>query len=485
MAVSTSLVWFRHDLRVADNPALNAAVKQGGPIIPVYIWEPQEEGAWSPGAASRWWLHQSLTTLAARLRKRGSRLVMRQGNSLSTLQSLIQDTGARAVFWNHRYDPPIVERDTAITCTLRAGGLHVESFHGSLLFEPRAVLNKAGKPFQVFTPFWKRCRSLPEPASPLKVPSPLRAPARWPDSVPLVRLALEPTVDWAGGIRSAWCPGEEGAQRKLRRFLDTAVSGYSEHRDRPDEGQTSRLSPYLHFGEISPRQVWHTVRTHTSTHPMMQRGAEAYLRQLGWREFAHHLLFHFPHTVDHPLRAKFADFPWRDNKADLQAWQRGHTGYPLVDAGMRELWVTGWMHNRVRMVAASFLVKHLLLPWQAGACWFWDTLVDADLANNTLGWQWVAGCGADAAPYFRIFNPVMQGEKFDPHGDYVRRWVPELARLPARWIHKPWDAPTNVLTEAGVNLGTTYPEPIVAQHTARIRALAALAKLKKGYRYER
>ena len=297
--------------------------------------------------------------------------------------------------------------------------------------------------------------------------------------MPLVNLQLEPTIDWAGGMRSTWGPGEDGAQYELQRFLDTAVTGYSEHRDRPDEVQTSRLSPYLHFGEISPRQVWHAVRKHAGKHPAIQRGAEAYLRQLGWREFAHHLLFHFPHTVDQSLRAEFADFPWRDNSVDLKAWQRGRTGYPLVDAGMRELWATGWMHNRVRMVAASFLVKHLLLPWQAGDRWFWDTLVDADLANNTLGWQWVAGCGADAAPYFRIFNPVSQGEKFDPNGNYVRRWVPELSRLPAEWIHKPWEAPTNVLAEAGVKLGMTYPEPIVDHHTARIRALAALAKLKK------
>jgi deoxyribodipyrimidine photo-lyase len=257
------------------------------------------------------------------------------------------------------------------------------------------------------------------------------------------------------------------------------MAGYVEHRDTPGEVQTSRLSPYLHFGEISPRQVWHAVRKAAGRHQARRRGAEAYLRQLGWREFAHSLLFHFPHTVDRPLRAGFADFPWRDSPTELRAWQRGQTGYPLVDAGMRELWTTGWVHNRVRMVAASFLVKHLLLPWQAGGRWFWDTLVDADLANNTLGWQWVAGCGADAAPYFRIFNPVSQGEKFDPDGDYVRRWVPELGRLPAEWIHKPWEAPANVLARAGVQLGAGYPAPIIGHHNARIRALAALAKLKR------
>jgi deoxyribodipyrimidine photo-lyase len=484
MAARASLVWFRHDLRIADNPALEAAVQRDRPVIPVYILAPEEEGAWSPGAASRWWLHQSLTSLTTDLQKRGSRLVIRRGDSLSTLQSLIQETGVQAVFWNRRYEPPIVKRDATIKSSLRASGLHVESFNTGLLFEPHALRNKAGKPFQVFTPFWKTCLSLAEPTAPLSAPSHLPAPDQWPDSLPLVNLQLEPTIDWAGGIRSTWCPGEDSAQRELQRFLATAVTGYLEHRDRPDEIQTSRLSPHLHFGEISPRQVWHAVRKDAGKHSAIQRGAEAYLRQLGWREFAHHLLFHFPHTVDQPLRPEFANFPWRDNSADLKAWQRGQTGYPLVDVGMRELWATGWMHNRVRMVAASFLVKHLLLPWQAGDRWFWDTLVDADLANNTLGWQWVAGCGADAAPYFRIFNPVAQGEKFDPNGNYVRRWVPELSRLPAEWIHKPWEAPTNVLTEAGVKLGVTYPEPIVAHYTARIRALAALATLKKGKRHE-
>ncbi len=484
MAASVSLVWFRYDLRVADNPALEAAIQRGGPIIPVYIWAPEDEGTWPPGAASRWWLHQSLSCLAAHLQTCGSRLVIRRGPSLLTLQTLIKDTGAQAVFWNRRYEPSIVERDTKMKSTLRATGIHVESFNTALLFEPTTLRNKAGKPFQVFTPFWKTCMSLPEPTAPLTVPSRLPVPVQWPDSLLLASLQLEPTIDWAGGIRAAWCPGEDGARRELQRFLDTAITDYAEQRDRPDEVQTSRLSPHLHFGEISPRQVWYAVRKATKKHPTKQRGAEAYLRQLGWREFAHHLLFHFPHTTDQPLRAEFADFPWREDPIDLRAWQRGQTGYPLVDAGMRELWATGWMHNRVRMVAASFLVKHLLLPWQTGDRWFWDTLVDADLANNTLGWQWVAGCGADAAPYFRIFNPVVQGEKFDPHGDYVRRWVPELNRLPAEWIHQPWEAPTNVLTEAGVKLGTTYPEPIVDHYNARIRALAALAKLKKGPRHE-
>jgi deoxyribodipyrimidine photo-lyase len=477
---SVSLVWFRNDLRLTDNPALTDAVKRGGAVIPLYIWAPEEDGAWSPGAASRWWLHQSLMRLSEDLQRRGSRLVIRHGPSLPTLQALSQETGAQAVLWNRRYEPSSIARDTIIKSALRERGLHVDSFNASVLFEPHTIRNTAGKPFQVFTPFWKTCTALTESAAPLNAPSRLAAPALWPASDPLASLQLEPTIDWAGGIRAAWTPGEDGARQELQRFLDTAVTGYVEQRDRPDQVQTSRLSPYLHFGEISSRQVWHTVQRATGKRQTKQSGAEAYLRQLGWREFAHHLLFHFPHTVDQPLRANFADFPWRESSADLRAWQRGQTGYPLVDAGMRELWNTGWMHNRVRMVAASFLVKHLLLSWQAGARWFWGTLVDADLANNTLGWQWVAGCGADAAPYFRIFNPVAQGEKFDPNGDYVRRWVPALRRLPAAWIHKPWEAPTQVLSEAGVQLGVTYPEPLVDHHNARIRALAALATLKKS-----
>ncbi|MGE0827347.1 MAG: deoxyribodipyrimidine photo-lyase [Candidatus Binatia bacterium] len=474
-----SLVWLRHDLRLTDNPALHTAVESGGPIIPLFIWAPAEEGAWSPGAASRWWLHQSLLSLDHDLQKRGARLILRCGESLATLQAMIRETNAQAVFWNRRYEPAVVERDRQIKTALRAESVQVKSFSGSCLFEPSMIRNTAGKPFQVFTPFWKSCLSLPEPDTPLGSPESLPSPSQWPQSVPLPQLALEPTLDWAGGIRATWSPGEDGALGQLQRFLAEAVASYAEKRARPDLFQTSRLSPYLHYGEMSPRFVWHAVQTYVGEGSGMGRGGQAYLRQLGWREFAHHLLFHFPHTVEHPLRSEFTEFPWRKNAAELHAWQQGQTGYPLVDAGMRELWTTGWMHNRVRMVVASFLVKHLLLHWREGERWFWDTLVDADLANNTLGWQWVAGCGADAAPYFRIFNPVTQGEKFDPQGQYVCQWVPELGRLPPAWIHKPWEAPQEVLSEAEVKLGSTYPEPIVEHHTARIRALAALAAIKK------
>jgi deoxyribodipyrimidine photo-lyase len=478
-----SLVWFRQDLRLADHVALAAAVQRGGPIIPVYIWAPEEEGAWAPGAASRWWLHHSLANLDARLQEKGSRLVIRRGNSLSILCALAVETQADAVFWHRRYEPSIVARDTEIKTQLRARGLTAESFNGGLLCEPWSVRNSAGKPFQVFTPFWKMCLAAAEPSVPLPPPNTLPAPPQWPHTLPLSDLALEPRINWAKGLRTAWRPGEDGATAELQRFLEDDVFAYLDERDRPDHHGTSGLSPHLHFGEISPRQIWQAVHQRGTRRrsTAAARHTEGYVRQLGWREFAHHLLFHFSYTSDAPLRTEFTAFPWRKDPQQLHAWQRGQTGYPFVDAGMRELWTTGWMHNRVRMVVASFLVKHLLLSWQDGARWFWDTLVDADLANNTLGWQWTAGCGADAAPYFRIFNPVTQGEKFDPNGDYVRRWVPELLRLPSEWIHQPWAAPSSVLADASVALGTTYPEPIVSHTAARIRALDALAAIKRTH----
>jgi deoxyribodipyrimidine photo-lyase len=421
-----------------------------------------------------------LASLSDVLQRYRSRLILRQGSSLSTLQALIRTTGARAVFWNRRYEPTVRQRDTTIKTTLRAEGLTVESFNAGLLFEPWEIQTKAGNPFQVFTPFWKTCLARSEPAEPLSPPDRIPAPAQWPESLSLAQLDLEPAVDWTVGIRAAWRPGAQHAVKQFQRFRDQAMHSYAQDRDRPDIIGSSRLSPHLHFGEISPRQVWHTVQDARLMPGQAGKtqGAEAYLRELGWREFAHHVLYHFPHTTHQPLRSQFAAFPWRDESTSLRAWQRGRTGYPLIDAGMRELWTTGWMHNRVRMVVASFLVKHLLLTWQAGAAWFWDTLVDADLANNTLGWQWAAGCGADAAPYFRIFNPITQGEKFDPRGAYVRHWIPELANVPDRWLHKPWEAPPTVLSEASVTLGQTYPLPIIDHRMARERALAAFASLR-------
>ncbi len=486
-----SIVWFRLDLRLADNPALEAAVNRGGPIVPVFIHAPDEERPWSPGGASNWWLHQSLKSLAASLRELGSQLIIRRGPTTEALHALVNETGATAVFWNRCYEPAVIARDTIVKDALRSDGVEVESFNAALLHEPWTIQNQSGKPFRVFTPFWRHCMAKPDPTKPLAVPRKLNAPATGPKSLPLAALELEPKIKWAEGMRAAWQPGEAGAHAQLKRFLGAAFTHYSTDRNRPDLTGTSRLSPHLHFGEISPRQIWHTVAADvrrripgakadhllTSVATGDWRTSQ-FLTEIGWREFAHHLLYHFPQTPQLPLREDFKRFPWRKDAAFLASWQKGVTGYPIVDAGMRELWTTGWMHNRVRMIVASFLVKDLLLSWTEGARWFWDTLLDADLAQNTLGWQWTAGCGADAAPYFRVFNPISQGEKFDPHGDYVRRWCPELAKLPDAWLHQPWQAPPEILARAGLVLGRDYPEPIVSHAIAREVALEAFASLK-------
>ena len=473
---SPMLLWFRQDLRLSDNPALAAAVEQGKPIIPVFIWAPEEEGMWRPGGASSWWLHYSLNALADALEKRGSKLVIRRGPAASALQQLLAESGASSVFWNRRYEREAIARDTKLKAELKKSGIQTESFNSSLLFEPWTIQNSSSQPFRVFTPFWKACLSRPCVEAAADAPANLQGPDTWPSTLALAELKLESNIDWASGLREAWQPGESGALRELQRFQTVALDEYQVSRDKPGVAGTSRLSPHLHFGEISPGQIWRALKQggHSAA-------SDAYLRQLGWREFAHHVLYHFPNSPQQALRPEFAAFPWKTELQSLQAWTQGKTGYPLVDAGMRELWHTGWMHNRVRMVVASFLVKHLLTNWQEGAAWFWDTLVDADLANNTLGWQWVAGCGADAAPYFRIFNPVIQGEKFDPDGSYVRRWVPELAALPDEWLHKPWKAPTSVLAQSGIELGSTYPAPIVDHDQARSRALAALSAMREKY----
>ncbi len=472
MSPEPALVWFRLDLRLADNPALIAAVDAASSILPVFIWAPEEEAPWSPGAASRWWLHQSLVELERALAKRGGRLIIRRGPTEEALLSLAAECGAKSVYWNRRYEPAVIARDRKLKNLLLERGVAAVSFPGNLLFEPWNICNSSGDAFRVFTAFWKACLSGPAPPAPTPAPKRIKPPARWPGSLAISDLGLEPKIDWAGGIRQTWRPGEAGATEQMKNFFGGAVETYALDRDRPDRIGTSRLSPHLHFGEISPRQIWHSAKQSSSS--------EVYLREIAWREFAYHLLFHFPKTPREPLRPGFRSFPWHKNRESLKAWTRGKTGYPMVDAGMRELWRTGWMHNRVRMIVASFLVKHLLLRWQDGAAWFWDTLVDADLANNTLGWQWSAGCGADAAPYFRIFNPVIQGQKFDPDGSYIRRWVPELAYLPKRWIHMPWKAPAEILHEACVQLGKTYPLPIIDHEIARKRALAAFARIRQS-----
>ena len=479
MGSGTVILWFRLDLRLADNPALKAAVRRGT-VVPVFIHAPEEEMPWEPGGASKWWLHQSLAALDLALQRAGSRLIMRRGPTLESLLKLVEQTGAEAVFWNRRYEPALIERDTKIMETLAGHGLLAESFNGALLNEPWTIKNQSGKSFQVFTPFWKHCLAKAEPNEPLPMPKHIPRPNCWPGSVRLKDLDLEPKIDWAQGLRTAWTPGEAGARAHLKRFLSSAIHDYAQSRNRPGHIGTSRLSPHLHFGEITPRQIWDAVRKHAEKKGIARTTwrSSQFLTEIGWREFAHHLLYHFPATPTEPLRKEFRKLRWHKNPEFLKAWQKGRTGYPIVDAGMRELWTTGWMHNRVRMIVASFLVKDLLISWQEGARWFWDTLVDADLAQNTLGWQWTSGCGADAAPYFRVFNPVSQAEKFDAKGDYVRKWCPEIARLPDKWLHKPWEAPEDILTKAGVRIGQNYPAPIVSHTIAREVALEAFARLK-------
>jgi deoxyribodipyrimidine photo-lyase len=423
-------------------------------------------------------MHQALGRLARALELAGSALVVRRGPALEVLRSLAAECGATAVHWNRRYEPAALARDAAIKSALREDGIEVRSFNSALLFEPWTIQTRTGTPYRVFTPFSRACLASAI-EQPVTAPPRLRPPAIWPGSLSRESLELEPRIRWDEGMRVRW-GGEVSPQVEAMDFLATRLAGYLTERDRPDHDGTSRLSPWLHFGEVSPRWLWHEAGGMLHGHPdaAVRAAAEGFRRQLLWREFAHHLLYHWPETTEAPLRPEFARFPWRHDPDALRAWQRGRTGYPIIDAGMRQLWQTGWMHNRVRMLVGSFLVKDLQITWQEGARWFWDTLVDADLANNTMGWQWIAGCGADAAPYFRIFNPVTQGERFDPGGDYVRRWVPELSGLPARWIHRPWEAPVAALEAAGVALGQSYPHRIVEHDVARRLALEAFQSIK-------
>ncbi|HTP77210.1 MAG TPA: deoxyribodipyrimidine photo-lyase [Rhizomicrobium sp.] len=461
------ICWFRQDLRLADNPALAAAQADGSPIVALFVLDDETPGIWRAGGASRWWLHHSLQSLGDSLEEIGGSLVLRRGRAESVVCGLADEMGAKAVVWNRAYEPYAIERDKRLKAALLARGIGAESFGGSLLREPWEVRTAAGTPFKVFTPYWRAGFAQWQPSPPLPAPTSLRSAIAAIESESLADWNLTPSnPDWSGGLRTAWHPGEPSAQFQLSGFL-ARLSEYAGSRDAPAAAATSRLSPHLHFGEISPRQIWHAV----SSQPPSS-SAEKFLSEIGWREFSHHLLFYNPQLPHAPLDPKFAAFPWSSDAEKFVRWTRGRTGFPIVDAGMRELWATGWMHNRVRMIAASFLVKQLGVDWRRGAEWFWDTLVDADLANNSASWQWVAGCGTDAAPFFRIFNPVLQGEKFDPHGAYVRRWVPELQLMPDEFIHKPWTAPSELRKGA-----KSYPEPIVDLAAARARALEAYRSL--------
>ncbi|ATQ42823.1 cryptochrome/photolyase family protein [Caulobacter mirabilis] len=468
-----AILWFRQDLRLADNPALAAAAASGRAVIPLYVLD---ETARPLGGASRWWLERSLAALDADLRARGSRLVFRRGDPRLQIGELVATTGAEAVFWNRLYDGHSVARDSELKSDLKADGVEAISCNGGLLVEPWTVKTGAGDPYRVFTPYWRAAQSKIEPLPALDAETQISAPNHWPDSDNLSDWKLyERRPDWAKGFND-WTPGEAGARAALARFLDEPAATYAEDRDRPDRVGTSRLSPHLHFGEIGPRQVWRALRGRDL--PAGQ--ADKFLAEIGWREFNHHLLFHWPDLPIRNFKSEFDRFEWRDDEPGFRAWARGLTGYPIVDAGMRELWATGWMHNRVRMIVASFLIKDLMIDWRRGEAWFWDTLVDADIAQNAGNWQWVAGSGADASPWFRIFNPVTQGQKFDPDGDYVRKWIPELAGLSSKTVHAPWIASDSELQSAGVRLGETYPRPVVDHAEARERALDAYVPVRNG-----
>lgn len=472
----TTIVLFQQNLRLADNRALSSAAAHG-PVVPVYILD---DNLYPSGGASRWWLREALGDLAHNLHLHGAELILRRGATLSVLHNLIRETGATSVSWNRRYEPDAAAQDGEIQQALEKQGIHAHIHDGFLLFDPASIRTGGGTPFKVFTPFSKACLNASAPPKPIPAPKKLQGVKNIAsdklDGWKLVpRAAL-----WPKGLADAWEVSEKAAHERLATFLDEGINAYKNDRDRPATDGTSRLSPYLHFGLISPHQIWQAVHS-TMAHSGNSASIKRYLLEILWREFSWHLLHQFPALPVKPLAASFEKFPWRDDKKALKAWQQGLTGYPIVDAGMRQLWQTGWMHNRVRMVVASFLIKHLLIDWREGEAWFWDTLVDADLGSNAASWQWVAGCGADATPFFRIFNPMLQGQKFDPQGQYVKHYVPELAGLPIAYIHEPWRAPPDELKKAGIKLGTTYPLPIVDHNAARKRALAALESLKNPH----
>ncbi|MCK1327099.1 deoxyribodipyrimidine photo-lyase [Bradyrhizobium sp. 171] len=476
------IVWLRDDLRLSDHPALHAAAKAaaktGAPVICLYVLD--DSAGRAPGAAARWWLAQSLRALGADIATRGGSLILRKGPAARVIAEVARESGARTVHWNGIAQAPHQAIERQLESALAKIGVDSQCFPGDLLVPPAVIRNKEGRGLRVFTPFWRRVLALGDPPKPLPAPKDLR-PAPTVASDTLETWKLEPgKPDWAGGLRETWTPGEASARARLRDFLKHTAQGYVGDRDRPDREGTSRLSPHLRFGELSPRQVWHAARFAAAENPAIGPGVDKFLSELGWREFCRHLLHDHPNLATENLQANFDGFPWKPDAKALSAWQRGRTGYPIVDAGLRELWHTGVMHNRVRMVVASFLVKHLLIDWRDGESWFWDTLVDADAGSNPANWQWVAGCGADAAPYFRVFNPVLQGERFDPDGAYVRRWVPELKDVPPELIHQPWQATPIELASAGVTLGKSYPHPIVDHAKGRERALTAYAKIRKG-----
>ncbi|MDM7860864.1 deoxyribodipyrimidine photo-lyase [Alteromonas sp. ASW11-36] len=473
MTKQTTLVWFRQDLRIKDNPALSWAVEQGD-IIPLYVFDEQSDDVEPLGGASKWWLHHSLQSLQKTLK---DKLIIRKGKAADEILALAAAAGVDTIVWNRRYEPGELSRDKDIKQKLKEADYKVKSFNGSLLWEPMQILKNDGTPYKVYTPYYRNgCLGHASPRYPLQSPDDIKFSNHDVELGDVEDLALLPTLDWADDFDALWEPGEVGAAEKLSKFIENAAQQYRDQRNIPAVEGTSKLSPHLHFGEISPNQIWYSILDAFGGSD--NDNIDTYLSELGWREFSYYLLYHWPKITTDNFNKKFDQFPWLNDSNALVAWQRGQTGIPIVDAGMRELWQTGYMHNRVRMVVGSFLVKNLLLDWRAGAKWFWDCLLDADLAANTASWQWVAGSGADAAPYFRIFNPILQGEKFDKQGEYVKTYCPELSKLPNKYIHKPWEAPDKVLSEADVVLGKDYPNPIVDLKESRQRALSAYDEVK-------
>ena len=477
--MSIAIVWIRRDFRFDDNPALYFACERHEQVVVSYIHNPGAEAPWAPGEASNWWLHHTIIEFSKAINRYGNKLILRCGDSLELLLELCKETGAQSVYWNRLYEPQIVHRDRKIKAALGENGIEAKSFNGALIKEPWQVSKDDGYFYRVYTPFSRRYFQADLGISCNPEPQNIPPPSVVPKGEHVEQLSLLSSVRWCQGLERYWQPGYIQAKNRFADFIDQSIYGYPTARDIPSEEGVSRLSPHLHFGEISPRMMWEAIQA-IGSFGGNEELVNPYLKQLVWRDFAHHLLFHLPHTPDQPFREAFTAFPWKQDDSLFAAWKKGKTGIPLIDAGMRELWQTGWMHNRVRMLVASFLTKNGLIHWRDGAKWFWDTLLDASLANNTMGWQWTAGCGVDAAPYFRIFNPVRQGERFDPKGDYVRRWVPEIAALPDKYIHQPWKTPNTILKTANIALGTHYPWPVLDLSKTRSIALSEYKGLSRN-----
>ena len=468
------IFWFRQDLRIVDNPGLSKSLKSDK-VLPIYILDDTNSNDFAMGAASRWWLHNSLRELNKNL---DNKLSLYKGDPLEILESLSSRFNIKGIFWNRCYEPWRIERDKKIKSKFIEKDIIVETFNSALLWEPWEILKSDNTPYKVFTPYYRKgCLMSEAPRKPLSAPNLNTLFEDKENILPLDDLNLLPRIKWYKEMEKLWEPGEKGAHKKLESFLSDGLLGYKEGRNFPSKKNVSQLSAHMHFGEISPNQVWHRAKLKKDL-PRIEKDLDHFLSELGWREFSYNLLFHFPELPRENLQKKFDNFPWIENEILFDKWKKGLTGYPIVDAGMRELWQTGYMHNRVRMIVGSFLVKNLLLHWHKGEKWFWDCLIDADLASNSASWQWVAGSGADAAPYFRIFNPILQGKRFDPDGSYIKKFIPELEQLPSKYLFSPWEAPIEVLSEANIELGSDYPEPIVDLIKSRDRALEAFSTIR-------